>query len=224
MALSLRVPIVQKKDLSSNPSTHIKKWVVPLTLELWGQRQEDHWDILAVSLALDSVKDPLVAPCLLWPLYIQGHVQHTYTCAPSMHRHNIQWPMHIYADIHKHAWSYTSQTETAWSESQRFILMKRNGSIWGTSWDTLSRGGICVILWFMLQTGMCMPEKPDATGERRLEPLHNSRPLCQKMYGSLRFCLTWCKLCLHSDVISARMSKIILASHCQRHWTEISAQ
>jgi hypothetical protein len=42
MALSLRVPIVQKKDLSSNPSTHIKKWVVPLTLELWGQRQEDH--------------------------------------------------------------------------------------------------------------------------------------------------------------------------------------
>lgn len=104
-----------------------------------------------------------VTPCLLWPLYIQEHVQHTHTCAPSMHRHNTQRCTHMYAGIYKHAWSYTSQTEMAWyvSENQQLILMNRNSSIWGISSATLNRGGNCVILRFMLQTGMCMHKKPD---------------------------------------------------------------
>lgn len=34
MAAWVRVSTVQQKDLSSNPSTHIKRWDVSLTLEL----------------------------------------------------------------------------------------------------------------------------------------------------------------------------------------------
>lgn len=123
----VRVSIVQKKDLSSNPSTHIKRWDVPLTLELCGPR----------------------------------HTQ-TQTCAPSTHRHNTQWCMHMYADMHKHAWSHTAENAPG---NQRLILKNRNSSIRSVSSDTLNRSGICVILRFMLQSGIRMHKTPDATGE-----------------------------------------------------------
>lgn len=40
----------------------------------------------------------------------------------------------------------------------------------GASRQTHGTGGICVVEWLMLLTGVCMHEKPDASGERRLEP------------------------------------------------------
>lgn len=90
MALCVRVSIVQKKDLSSNPSTH-KKMGYTSNPGARGQSQEGLWDILAASLALDSVKDPFLTEMRqtsdrghsmspLASIHSEARATHTYMC------------------------------------------------------------------------------------------------------------------------------------------------